>query len=523
MDEYWEGVVGGALGDLRDRSRARLYREDPQAWLWDVLGRRWYVKQEEIAHEWLGSTRTGVKSANGCGKSYLVADLITWVVATHDLNDTLCIVSAPTLSQIEKVIFAYLKINKGLARTGSGLSLPGRITEQLEWKLDTPDGANFLVFGKRPADKDIVSSFQGTRKLNTFVFLDEAGGLPQDMFTAAEAVITSEASKIMAIGNPDQRGTEFHRIFTDERYAQDWSLSSISAFDLPTFTGELVYPENDGKQQALLKGLTSVEWVDHKRRAWGEDSARWKSKVLGEFPGEADNTFFGQGVIDSAYDNDLSDNADSVRPVLGLDVARYGSDDNRLFINYDGFVRQFDDGTETGGVWSKTDLITTARKAHEVAQSVGARLLNVDVNGVGGGVVDALLTLSEFSDAVYDVGAINGSNSSPDTARWGNARAWHYDTLRELMAEGKVDLDYDDETLREQLISQTYKFNNRGSIIITSKDEMKKNGLHSPDSLDAAILSIIDFVDADGPQPGEVLAYEPDASEHSFYSSEVMW
>jgi hypothetical protein len=113
--------------------------------------------------------------------------------------------------------------------------------------------------------------------------------------------------------------------------------------------------------------------------------------------------------------------------------------------------------------------------------------------------------------------------SSPDTARWGNARAWHYDTLRELMAEGKVDLDYDDETLREQLISQTYKFNNRGSIIITSKDEMKKNGLHSPDSLDAAILSIIDFVDADGPQPGEVLAYEPDASEHSFYSSEVMW
>jgi hypothetical protein len=244
---------------------------------------------------------------------------------------------------------------------------------------------------------------------------------------------------------------------------------------------------------------------------------------LGEFPGEADNTFFGQTVIDAAYDVDLSDAKDSERPVLGLDVARYGSDENRLYINYGGHVRQFDDGTETGGAWSKTDLITTARKVHDVAQLVGARLVNVDVNGVGGGVVDALLTLSEFADAVYDVGAINGSNASPDNARWGNARAWHYDNLRELMAEGKIDLDYDDDKLREQLISQTYKFNPRGSILITSKDEMKKNGLHSPDALDAAILAVLDFHETDKPQPGQIIEYEPAESSHPFYETEVMW
>jgi hypothetical protein len=523
MDDYWSSVVSGALGDLRARSKNRVYESDPQAWLSDVLGKRWYSKQLEIAEGWLANTRTAVKSANGCGKSSLVADLITWIVATRDLNDTLCIVSAPTLSQIEKVIFAYLKVNKGLARTGAGLNLPGRITEQLEWKLDTPDGANFLVFGKRPADKDIVSSFQGTRKLNTFVFLDEAGGLPQDMFTAAEAVITSESSKIMAIGNPDHRGTEFHRTFTDERISQDWHLASISAFDLPTFTGEKVYSDESAQQQ-MLSGLTSIDWVEHKRRAWGEDSARWKSKVLGEFPGEADNTFYSQTIIDAAYDTDLSGNVETVRPVLGLDVARYGSDENRLYINYGGYVRQYDDGTETGGAWSKTDLITTARKVHAVAQTVGASLVNVDVNGVGGGVVDALVTLEEFSDAVYDVGAIAGSNAAPDNTRWGNARAWHYDSLRDLMAGSKIDFDYNDEALREQLITQTYKFNPRGSILITSKDEMKKHGLNSPDSLDAAILSVIEFKEApvEGPQPGEVIEYDID-EVHPFYSNNVMW
>jgi hypothetical protein len=102
--------------------------------------------------------------------------------------------------------------------------------------------------------------------------------------------------------------------------------------------------------------------------------------------------------------------------------------------------------------------------------------------------------------------------------RWFNARAWHYDTLRQLMSDGKVDLDYNDTGLRDELINQTYKFSAKGAVQITSKDEMKKNGLSSPDSLDAAILSVIDFTDTFGPQPGEIVEWEPKEVEHSFYA-----
>ena len=510
---YLSSVLGGAVDELRARSRLRVYQSDPHAWLSDVLGKRWYSKQEEIVNDFMASSRTAVKSANGCGKSAVVADLITWIVATGEPRDTLCIVSAPTLSQIEKVIFAYLKVNKGLADVRQQ-PIHGRITETLAWKLDGDNGAEFLVFGKRPSDQDIVSSFQGTRKRNTFVFLDEAGGLPQDMFTAAEAVATGAGSRILAIGNPDRRGTEFHRIFTDPRLSQDWSLHTISAFDLPTFTGESVYADEED-QKNFLSGLTSVEWVDHKKRAWGEDSARYKAKVLGEFPDEADNTFFPQNVLDVAFDTVIEADG-AVRPVLGLDVARFGSDENVLFENVGGRVRKVD-------AWSKLDLIDTARRVHAHAQRVGAEVVNVDVNGVGGGVVDSLVRLDEFADAVYSVGAINGSTSSPDPTRWLNARAWHYDTFREMMADGKLDLDYDDNELREELISQTYKFSPRGSIQMTSKDEMKKSGLSSPDSLDAAILSTIDMTSSAGLRPGDVvIGVEDDFAEHSFYS-ETYW
>ena len=507
MDTYLSSVLSGAMEELRAKSQKRMYQSDPEAWLADVLGKRWYSKQAEIVDSFMSSSRTAVKSANGCGKSAVVADLITWIVATGVPSETLCIVSAPTLSQIEKVIFAYLKVNKGLASV-KNRPLPGRITETLAWKLDGDNGAEFLVFGKRPSDQDIVSSFQGTRKRNTFVFLDEAGGLPQDMFTAAEAVATGQGSRILAIGNPDRRGTEFHRIFTDPRISQDWSLHTISAFDLPTFTGESVYPE-ENDQKNFLNGLTSIDWVEHKKRAWGEESARYKAKVLGEFPDEADNTFFSQTVLDNAYDTTVD--AD-VRPVLGLDVARFGSDENVVYENRGGRVRLVDR-------WSKLDLIETARRVHDHAQRVAASVVNVDVNGVGGGVVDALVRLGEFSDAVYRVGAINNSTSSPDPTRWLNARAWHYDSFREAMGNGEIDLDYEDTQLREELISQTYKFSPRGAIQMTSKDEMKRSGMSSPDSLDAAVLCSIDMERFEGLQPGQVVVGVEDLFDsHSFYS-----
>lgn len=506
MQTYLDSVFDGALGEMRHKSRNRLYQSDPDAWLWDVLGKRWYSRQSEIAQSFIHNTRTAVKSANGCGKSAVVADLITWVVATTIPQETLCIVSAPTMSQVEKVIFAYLKVNKGAARL-RGMDLPGRITEMLEWKLDGSDGAEFLVFGKRPPDQDIVNSFQGTRKKNTKVFLDEGGGLPPAMFTAAEAVATGAGSGQLVIGNPDNRGTEFYKIFNDPVLMQDWSRYTISAFDLPTFTGEIVY-EDPEKQQSMLDGLTSVEWVEHKKRAWGIDSARYKSKVLGEFPDEADTSFFSQKVIDRAADTDIPVDED-IRPILGLDVARFGSDENVLFSNQGGRVREIDR-------WSKLDLIETARRAHGHAQRLVADILNVDVNGVGGGVVDSLLRLDEFVDAVYSVGSINGANSSPDVARWHNARAWHYDTFRELAATGDLDLPFEDKKLREEMISQTYKFSPKGAILMTSKEEMRKHGISSPDTLDAAILCTIDHAGS-GLSPGDIVQADEDDDEPAFY------
>jgi hypothetical protein len=493
----FDGVVSLAVGELRERSRSRVYQCDPHAWLSDVLGKRWWSKQEEVVESFLGCQRVGVKSGNGVGKSALMADLVTWWVSVFPPEEVLAIISAPTLSQIEKVIFAYLKTNFGLARL-RGFPLRGEISEELTWRF-VADGSGkkeFLAFGKRPSDRDIVSSFQGTRALRTFVALDEAGGVPRDLFTAAEAVATGAESRILAIGNPDRRGTAFHELWLRPELSAEWALHNISVFDLPTFTGERVYVD-DAVEDVFRRSLTSVEWVEHKRRVWGEGDARWVSKVLGEFPDEGDDTFFGQQVLDKAYELELPDDA-SVRPVLGVDVARFGEDESVVYVNGGGRVRLLD-------VWGKADTIESARRVHGLAVSCGAGEVRVDSAGIGGAVFDALNVLEEFAGKTYRLVGVDGGARSPDPSRWANARAFNHDVLRMKMLDGLVDLDFEDRELREQLLGVSFRFNSRGAVQITPKDELKTVMGGSPDRLDAVVYAVTDVGWVFG-EPGEVVA-----------------
>src|SRR5690606_37969837 len=76
---------------------------------------------------------------------------------------------------------------------------------------------------------------------------------------------------------------------------------------------------------------------------------------------------------------------------------------------------------------------------------------------------------------------------------WSNMRAYAHDSIRTQMVEGEIDLDYDDQDLRDQLQIITYKFTNRGGIQITPKDEMKTEMGGSPDRLDAVIMAATDM------------------------------
>nr|ADW08983.1 terminase-like protein [Clavibacter phage CN77] len=407
--------------------------------------------------------------------------------------------------------------------------------ESLEWKYKKMDGSGneAIAFGKRPTDQDIVSTFQGTRKLRTFVALDEAGGVPPELFTGAEAVMTGQDSKIVAIGNPDSRGTEFHRIFTVPALMDEWNTFTISAYDLPTVTGEVVYPDHPEKQERMLKGLTSLDWIQHKERVWkvgGKPDGRFLAKVLGEFPGETDNAFFPQEAIDRGNDTTIDKPEKGI--IMGVDLARMGDDDSVVYTNQGGRVRLFKgqvrysdrEGTKTTtGVWSKENTVASARRVHAIAMQIGAKQVRLDSSGIGGAVFDELEQLEEFDGKCYTLVGINNANSSSNNMRWANIRAENHDNLRDMLIKGYLDLDPEDTMLRDELLVITYKLNLRGAVQITPKDEMKSELNGSPDRLDAVIYSLADLDHiVDGPQPGERIEYDMGVFEEEspFYAAD---
>ena len=465
-----DNVIDGVIADLKRRSANSRYAEDPVAWARDVLGKHMWSKQAEIAMSVVENSHTAVVSCNGAGKSAVAGILGAWWVATRDVYDVALICSAPTYPQIARVLFRELKDNHKIAGE-RGYPLPGHINQSEEWKLQDEYGT-LIGFGRRPADTDIVSAFQGIHRRYVFVVLDEAGGIPLDLYTATEAVTNTEGARVLAIGNPDRRGTEFHRIFRED---PTWNKIKISAYDTPNFTDEKV-PEE------LKPLLIQSEWVEKQKISWGEESARFKSKVLGEFPDEADNTFFAQNNIDSAVDAEIEDDSEQ-KAVLGVDVARFGEDESVVYINRNGRVRKLD-------TWSKATATETANRVHRLAIDHGVKEVRVDAAGLGGPVVDLLASIA---DNKYIVISMLGSAASPDRTRWHNARAATYDHLREQMAMGKIDIDPDDKILIDEMLMIQYKFTPKGAILIESKDDMKSRGVKSPDSLDAVVYACADL------------------------------
>lgn len=486
----FDAAFDAVIADLRQRSKRAEYLKDPALWAKEVLGKHMWSKQREIARSIVENSHTAVVSCNGAGKSGLAGMLAVWWVATHDPYDVAVICSAPTYVQIARVLFTEIKSNYELAKQ-NGVVLPGHINQSQEWKLD--DGY-VMAWGRRPADKDLISSFQGIHRRYVMVILDEAGGIPEDLYTATEAVTNTEGARVLAIGNPDNRGTPFHQIFLKD---PTWHKIKISAFDTPNFTDEKYEVPAD-----LLPLLIQPDWVEKQKISWGEDSARYRSKILAEFPDEADNTFFSQAAIDRGIDTDIDEDFVN-QAVLGVDVARFGEDESVVYVNRGGRLRKLD-------AWSKATAVETAQRIHRHALEQGAFEVRVDGAGLGGPIIDILVGLASNK---YTVISMMGSAASPDKMRWHNARAFNYDQLREMLLDGRVDVDPDDRALIDEMLVIKYKFTPKGAILIESKDDMRARGVKSPDSLDAAIYACVDLTALTGSKyadmrPGDIISFD---------------
>ena len=137
----------------------------------------------------------------------------------------------------------------------------------LDTRWDLAEDRYALGLSANDADQ-----FQGFHCENMLVVVDEAEGVAESIYEAVEAVMTSAKPTLLLIGNPTTSSGGFHRAFHRERGI--YETITISALESPNVEeGSIVIP-----------GLTTPAWVEERRKMWGEGSAMFRARVLGEFP-----------------------------------------------------------------------------------------------------------------------------------------------------------------------------------------------------------------------------------------------
>ncbi len=453
-----------SLTDLRESVNREAYRINPTKWVRDHNGYPW-SKQREILESVRDNRRTAVKSCHTAGKSWVAAQAACHWIEAHPPGEAFVVTSAPTGPQVRAILW------REIGRMHSKNNLSGR-TNQTEWWLD-PTGSKeeIVAYGRKPSEFN-PDAFQGVHARYVLVIYDEACGIPEPLWNAADSLISNEDSRFLAIGNPVDPNTEFANVCSP---GSGWNTIKISAFDTPNFTNEKVPAK-------LRHELISPIWVEEKLRKWGDTNPMYVSRVLAEFP---ESTVDGLIPIKWIREAQQRKEPPTLPNELGVDVG--GGGDRSVIAHRQGAhvrIIQRDQNPDT---------MQTCGSVLKQLEETGATVAKVDEIGIGRGVVD------RAKEQDKPVLGINVGQAANNPTGFVNLRAEGYWGLREHFQEGTIDIDPDDDDLAAQLVDLKYKRTSAGKIQIESKDEMKRRGKSSPDDADAVMLAFLK--PADKPKP----------------------
>lgn len=415
----------------------------------------WKALQDILAAIQAGETRIAIASGHGVGKTWLMARIVVWYMTAY--APAKVITTAPTWMQVKDVLWS--EIRSSIAK--SQVPLGGTILD-VRWKLSDDHFAMGLSTRESVEQRDFGSTkMQGFHAPRLMIVMDEAAGVPKEIWTGAESLATGQNNLIIAIGNP----TVPHGPFYDCFRSPLWHKIYIDCTDHPNVTGD-----------TLIEGCVTTEWIENKKIEWGEQSPLYQAKVHGRFPEEGEDSMFSLNDIEICKYIPAKEG-----PVfLGVDVARFGSDETVIYSKV---------GNEyiLEKVMGKSSVPETIRAVEEVYKRHNKiEKICVDDTGVGGGVTDGL---QESEMILCPVLGVNNAEKPRDTERFLNKKAEMFWNLSDDVKYHRVRLPQEDDKTVSQLSTVRKIITGKGLIKIMSKEEMKRKGYKSPDRADAMALA----------------------------------
>lgn len=426
-----------------------------------MLGVKPWARQIEIMEAIRDHGRVAVRSGHKVSKSNSAACVALWYFSTKPRARV--ILTAPTHRQIRAILWREIKDMYYRAT----VSLGGDFHEMPEHGLQTNDGREIVGFYTTEPEK-----MAGISGPNVLFIADEASGIPVELYEAIEGNRAGGA-KLAMFSNPTQTSGYFFEAFNKKR--DYWRCIRVSS---------------EEAAQTGIPGLATKDYIEEKRKEWGENSPLYQVRILGNFPNQQTNAVISLVDIERAVARwgDVTDNS---LLILGVDPARFGDDSSVIAIRRGLKILALIQvhGQDTQQIGARVvELVRTHR--FSVAERPHVR---VDSIGIGAGVCDYL---REYANK-RELALIEVNVSAPARAdtKYANLRSEVWFKAAEWLREGGV-IPSDGE-LESELLTPTYDFDQKNRLRVMPKDKMKDILGRSPDKADAFCLAVYPTIGGD--------------------------
>ena len=404
--------------------------------------------QEEAMSKLITERRVSLRGPHGLGKTALAAWVVLWFGATRP-EDTKIPTTASAWRQLEKYLWPEIRKWHRMCDWNKWADMGGTVPEMLTLNMKTKTGCEAFALAS-----DRAELIEGAHASNLLYVFDESKAIPPDTWDAVEGAFASGDAYWLAISTPGERGGRFFEIHRRAPGFEDWWVRHVTL------------------KEAVAAGRINADWADARKKQWGENSPVYQARVLGEFPTQEEDALISLTWVTEARERELEPEG---IPNVGCDIARFGTDDSSMIGRQGDVVL----GAET---WHGNDTMQTTG----IIKNRGFKA-NVDVIGVGAGVVDRL------KEQEFPVNGINVGESAIDKEHFANLRAELYWNLRERFKNGEIDLTRIDQIVYDrlsgELTSIKFKYTSKGQIQLEAKKDMKKRLGRSPDLADALVLA----------------------------------
>lgn len=434
---------------------SRWRQGGPAKFAAEALGAVPDVWQWEASAILVARRKLSVRSGHGVGKSTFMAWCILWFCVCYFPCKVPC--TAPTGHQLDDVLWAELaKWHRILSER-----LPA-LGGEFEWssgsfKMRSNPSESFAV--ARTSRPEKPEALQGFHSENILFLIDEASGVSDNVFEVAEGALSTDGAFVVMAANPTRQSGYFFD--SHHKMRAEWGALHVNG-------------ENCAR--------VSKAYVASMAKKYGVESSIYKVRVKGDFAAAADGVIS----LESCAAAQVREVAKMPKaPIIwGLDVARFGDDSTCLA------KRQGNHQIAVCEEWWGKDTMQTVglikSEWDKTAEKQRPASINVDVIGIGAGVVDRL---KELNLPVYGVNVAEAAAVNADKTK-------QYARLRdELWFAGRdwlLALDchlLDDEDLIGELTTPKYTILSNGQIKVEGKQELRSRGVKSPNRADAWLLT----------------------------------